>query len=106
MALRDRLFDSEAVATATPATVAMPEPEKSVTVARVATVAAKPENSKRTNRLRRMNRLKQFEDHSFGTASTMVYVTRALVSALSAKGIYERTRALAVVGKDVLRPLH
>jgi hypothetical protein len=39
MALRDRLFDSEAVATATPATVAMPEPEKSVTVARVATVA-------------------------------------------------------------------
>jgi hypothetical protein len=38
-----------------------------------------------------LNTLKQFEDHSFGIASTMVYVTHALVSALSAKVICERT---------------
>jgi hypothetical protein len=49
----------------------------------------------------RLNRLKQLEDHSFGIASTMVNVTRALVSALSAQVIYERTRALAIVGRDV-----
>jgi hypothetical protein len=47
MSLRNLLFDSNALATATPATVATPETEKSVTVASVATVAvAKPKNSK------------------------------------------------------------
>ena len=46
MVLRDLLFDSDAIGTATPATVATHETEKSVAVASVATVAvAKAENS-------------------------------------------------------------
>jgi hypothetical protein len=49
MALRDLIFESRDVATATPATVATHGSKKAITVAKVATVAvAKAENS-RTN---------------------------------------------------------